>query len=137
MTELEQRIREQVDYCLKYKYFRSVIFISSVDKLKKVKDILMKYVDELPDDIMRRYFQLSKSEFQVDFILEHSNLKVVKCSDRQRGMKITGCIIDKDILDHEKYTLIYPKLTPRIIDIQNGIWEPSEKLQERVHEVEI
>ena len=57
MTELEKRIKEQINYCLEYKYFRSVVWISSEDKMGKVKDILVKHVDELPDDIMRRYFQ--------------------------------------------------------------------------------
>ena len=136
MTELEQRIKEQVDYCFEYKYFRSVIWISSEDKMENVKDILMRFVDEISDDYMLRAFP-SGNEFIVDFIENHSWLKIIKPSDYQRGIKMTGCIIDKDILDHEKYTLIYPKLTPRIIDMQNGVWEPSEKLQERVHEVEI
>lgn len=136
MTELEQRIKEQVDYCFEYKYFRSVIWISSEDKMENVKDILMRFVDEISDDYMLRAFP-SGNEFVVDFIEDHSLLKIIKPFDRQRGIKVTGCIIDKDILDHEKYTLIYPKLTPRIIDMQNGVWEPSEKLQERVHEVEI
>lgn len=136
MTELELRIKEQVDYCIEYKYFRSMIWISSEDKMEKVKDILMRFVNEIPDDYMLRSFP-SGNEFIVDFIENHSWLKIIKPSDYQRGIKMTGCIIDKDILDHEKYTLIYPKLIPRIIDMQNGIWEPSEKLQERVHEVEI
>ena len=136
MTELEQRIKEQVDYCFEYKYFRSVIWISSEDKMENVKDILMRFVDEISDDYMLRAFP-SGNEFVVDFIEDHSLLKIIKPFDRQRGIKVTGCIIDKDILDHEKYTLIYPKLTPRIIDMQNGVWEPSEKLQDRVHEVDI
>lgn len=137
MTELEQRIKEQIDYCLEYEYFRSVIWISPVGKMEKVKNILVKYVNELPDDIMRRCFQSNESEFQIDFVLKHSNLKVLKCSDKHRGIKCGGCLIDKDISDYDKGNLIYTKLIPRIIDIQNGIWEPSEKLQERVHEVEI
>lgn len=137
MTELEKRIKEQINYCLEYKYFRSVVWISSEDKMGKVKDILVKHVDELPDDIMRRYFQLSKNEFQVDFVLKHSNLKVIKCNERQRGIKTTGCIIDEDISDYEKSTLIYTKLVPRIISIQNGIFESSEEIKARVHEVKI
>ena len=129
MTELEKRIKEQINYCLEYKYFRSVVWISSEDKMGKV--------DELPDDIMRRYFQWSKNEFQVDFVLKHSNLKVIKCNERQRGIKTTGCIIDEDISDYEKSTLIYTKLVPRIISIQNGIFESSEEIKARVHEVKI
>ncbi len=136
MTELEQRIKEQVDYCFEYKYFRSVIWISSKDKMEKIKDILMRFVNEIPDDYMLRAFP-NGNEFIVDFIENHSWLKIIKPSDYQRGIKTTGCIIDEEISDIEKHTLIYPKLIPRIIDIQNGIWEPSEKLQERVHEVEI
>ena len=50
MTELEQRIKEQVDYCFEYKYFRIVIWISSEDKMENVKDILMRFVDEISDD---------------------------------------------------------------------------------------
>ena len=136
MTELEQRIREQVDYCLKYERFRSVIYLSSKEKLEKVKNILMKYIETLPDKYTLRadYFG---NEFTIDFINSHSSLKIVKRSDCRRGLRITGCLIDKDISEYIKRTLIYPKLIPAVIDMQNGIHESHEELWKKVHEVKI
>ena len=136
MTELEQRIREQVDYCLKYERFRSVIYLSSKEKLEKVKNILMEYIETLSDYYMSRAYY-SGNEFTVDFINSHSSLKIVKCSDCRRGLRITGCLIDKDISEYAKHTLIYPNLIPAVIDMQNGIRESYEDAWKKVYEVEI
>ena len=136
MTELEQRIREQVDYCLKYERFRSVIYLSSKEKLEKVKNILMKYIETLPDKYTLRA-DYSGNEFTIDFINSHSSLKIVKCSDCRRGPRITGCLIDKDISEYIRRTLIYPKLIPAVIDMQNRIHESHEELWKKVHEVKI
>ena len=136
MTELEQKIREQVDYCLEYERFRSVIYLSSKEKIGKVKNILMKYIETLPDYYMLRA-DYSGSEFTVDFINSHSSLKIAECSNHRRGIRITGCLIDKDISEYVRRTLIYPKLIPAVIDMQNGIREPYEESWKKVHEVKI
>lgn len=62
-------------------------------------------------------------------------MRVIVPSEQVRGRRHHGCVIDEDVSEYVKSTIIYPVITPRMIFTKDYIYEPWENTKRRIAEV--
>lgn len=136
MNQLEETLREQIDYCEKMDHFHSAVFCFDQEKKTIVEELLNKIVEDLPE---ASHLLLSRRDnTSVLFFSNSSILRVFNLSDLKtnRGYKCNGCIIDKDMQKDMKKALVYVRIMPRTF-IMDGEYdyETWDAVKERVKEV--
>ena len=136
MNQLEEALREQIDYCEKMDHFHSAVFCFAQEKKTIVEELLNKIVSNLPEE---SHLLLSRRDnTSVLFFSNSSILRVFNLSDLKtnRGYKCNGCIIDKDMQKDIKKALVYVRIMRRTF-IMDGEYdyETWDAVKERVKEV--
>ena len=138
MNQLEEALREQIDYCEKMDHFHSAVFCFAQEKKTIVEELLNKIVSNLPEE---SHLLLSRRDnTSVLFFSNSSILRVFNLSDLKtnRGYKCNGCIIDKDMQKDMKEALVYARIMPRTFTMNGEYnYESWEKVRPRIKEVEI
>ena len=96
MNQLEEALREQIDYCVKMEHFHSAVFCSTHEKKIIVEKSLDKILANIPKEshlLLSRHDNTSVLFFSNSSILRVFNLSDLKTN---RGYKCNGCIIDKE-----------------------------------------
>ena len=97
MNQLEEALREQIDYCVKMEHFHSADFCSTHEKKIIVEKSLDKILANIPKEshlLLSRHDNTSVLFFSNSSILRVFNLSDLKTN---RGNKCNGCIIDKEM----------------------------------------
>lgn len=136
MDNLRREIKKQVEFCLNFNGYKAGLFISDVSKIDKIKGIL-DGVNKIVGQMMY-VVKLKENELYVKF-WNDSNIKVFAPSDNCRRCKFNGCLIDEDIAQDVKDCIIYPMIVPRLIEVDDGIFEFEDRLEtnKRIVEVEM
>lgn len=56
MNQLEEALREQIDYCVKMEYFHSAVFCFDQEKKTIVEELLNKIIEDLPEESHLRIY---------------------------------------------------------------------------------
>lgn len=95
MNQLEEALREQIDYCVKMEYFHSAVFCFDQEKKTIVEELLNKIIEDLPEE---SHLLLSRRDnTSVLFFSNSSILRVFNLSDLKtnRGYKCQKLIYDE------------------------------------------
>ena len=137
MDKFRDELKKQILYCCSMNNFRATVYISSKNKIKYVRNVLNEIIDNvtyIKYENLRCVF--SQNENFITFS-NGSRLKVIVPTESSRGNKTNGCLIDIDILDNIKRTIIYPQLFPRLLSEEKYNFDSWNNVKERVVEVEI
>jgi hypothetical protein len=136
MNQLEEALREQIDYCVKMEHFHSAVFCSTREKKIIVEKLLDKILENIPKE---SHLLLSRRDNTSVLFFSNSNvLRVFNLSDLKtnRGYKCNGCIIDKEMPQELKEVLVYAKIIPRTFTMNGEYdYETWDAVKERVEEV--
>lgn len=136
MNQLEEALREQIDYCVKMEHFHSVVFCSTQEKKIIVEKSLDKILENIPKE--SHLFLSRRDNTSVLFFSNSSVLRVFNLSDLKtnRGYKCNGCIIDKEMPQELKEVLVYARIIPRTFTMNGEYdYETWDAVKERVEEV--
>lgn len=136
MNQLEEALREQIDYCVKMEHFHSAVFCSTREKKIIVEKLLDKILENIPKE---SHLLLSRRDNTSVLFFSNSNvLRVFNLSDLKtnRGYKCNGCIIDKEMPQELKEVLVYARIIPRTFTMNGEYdYETWDAVKERVEEV--
>lgn len=136
MNQLEEALREQIDYCVKMEHFHSAVFCSTQEKKIIVEKLLDKILENIPKE---SHLLLSRRDNTSVLFFSNSNvLRVFNLSDLKtnRGYKYNGCIIDKEMPQELKEVLVYARIIPRTFTMNGEYdYETWDAVKERVKEV--
>lgn len=136
MNQLEEALREQIDYCVKMEHFHSAVFCSTREKKIIVEKLLDKILENIPKE---SHLLLSRRDNTSVLFFSNSNvLRVFNLSDLKtnRGYKCNGCIIDKEMPQELKEVLVYAQIIPRTFTMNGEYdYETWDAVKERVEEV--
>jgi hypothetical protein len=136
MNQLEEALREQIDYCVKMEHFHSAVFCSTREKKIIVEKLLDKILENIPKE---SHLLLSRRDNTSVLFFSNSNvLRVFNLSDLKtnRGYKCNGCIIDKEMPQELKEVLVYARIIPRTFTMNGEYdYETWDAVKERVKEV--
>ena len=136
MNQLEEALREQIDYCVKMEHFHSAVFCSTREKKIIVEKLLDKILENIPKE---SHLLLSRRDNTSVLFFSNSNvLRVFNLSDLKtnRGYKCNGCIIDKEMPQELKEVLVYARIIPRTFTMNGEYdYETWDAVKERVNEV--
>lgn len=136
MNQLEEALREQIDYCVKMEHFHSAVFCSTREKKIIVEKLLDKILENIPKE---SHLLLSRRDNTSVLFFSNSNvLRVFNLSDLKtnRGYKCNGCIIDKEMPQELKEVLMYARIIPRTFTMNGEYdYETWDAVKERVEEV--
>lgn len=118
MNQLEEALREQIEYCINFNRYKAAIFVSDTLKIGKIKEILKK------ENEANLQLQIIKCRFtEREMFVEFSNgsyMKIFQPSENCKGYKFNGCIVDADIRQDVKDCIIHPIIMPRLIKFDDG-----------------
>ena len=137
MDKFRDELKKQILYCCSMNNFRATVYISSKNKIKYVRNVLNEIIDNVT---YMKYEKLRCVFSQYENFIIFSNgsrLKVIVPTESSKGNKTNGCLIDIDIFDNTKRTIIYPQLFPRTTSEKNDNFESWDEVKKRVVEVEI
>ena len=136
MNQLEEALREQINYCVKMEHFHSAVFCSTREKKIIVEKLLDKILENIPKE---SHLLLSRRDNTSVLFFSNSNvLRVFNLSDLKtnRGYKCNGCIIDKEMPQELKEVLVYARIIPRTFTMNGEYdYETWDAVKERVEEV--
>lgn len=136
MNQLEEALREQIDYCEKMDDFHSAVFCFAQEKKTIVEELLNKIVSNLSEE---SHLLLSRRDnTSVLFFSNSSILRVFNLSDLKtnRGYKCNGCIIGKEMPQELKEVLVYARIIPRTFTMDGEYnYETWDAVKERIKEV--
>ena len=136
MNQLEEALREQIDYCEKMDDFHSAVFCFAQEKKIIVEELLNKIVSNLSEE---SHLLLSRRDnTSVLFFSNSSILRVFNLSDLKtnRGYKCNGCIIGKEMPQELKEVLVYARIIPRTFTMDGEYsYETWDAVKERIKEV--
>ncbi len=136
MNQLEEALREQIDYCVKMEHFHSAVFCSTQEKKIIVEKSLDKILENIPKE--SHLFLSRRDNTSVLFFSNSSVLRIFNLSDLKtnRGYKCNGCIIDKEMPQELKEILVYARIIPRTFTMNGEYdYETWDAVKERVKEV--
>lgn len=114
--QLIKIIKKQIRLCLKYRYFRSLIFVSAAAK----KDIVFEYIKYFYKNswFIRRSITRIKNNSNEAFV-EFKNgsfIRVVLGRESARGIRANSIVIDSDITNQEIiHCVLRPTLMPLML----------------------
>lgn len=137
--QLIKIIKKQICFCLKYRHFRSLFFVSE----KKKKDVTFEYLQHFCKDswFVRRSIGLilhNSNECSVLF-KNGSIIRVVSATDNVKGHKANNIVLDSDIKDQKTINCIIrpvitnlwvkpPKLAMELLRIRPH-WKRFQKVE--------
>lgn len=135
MDNLRREIKKQIEYCINFDRYKAGIFVSDTSKISKTNEIL----GEINKTVGKLYVIKSrKNELFVEF-LNGSSIRVFVLSGNCRGCRFNGFLIDEDIAQDVKNCIIQPMIVPRLIEVDDGIFEFEDRSEtnKRIVEVEM
>lgn len=136
MNQLEEALREQIEYCDKMEHFHSAVFCFTQEKKTIVEELLNKIIEDLSE---KSHLLLSRRDnTSVLFFSNSSILRVFNLTDLKtnRGYKCNGCIIDKEMPQDMKNTLAYARTMPRTFTMDGEYnYETWDAVKERIKEI--
>lgn len=136
MNQLEEALREQIEYCEKMDHFHSAVFCFTQEKKTIVEELLNKIIEDLPEE--SHLFLSRRDNTSVLFFSNSSILRVFNLSDLKtnRVYKCNGCIIDKEMPQELKKVLVYVRIIPRTFTMDGEYsYETWDAVKERIKEV--
>lgn len=114
--QLIKIIKKQIRLCLRYRHFRSVIYVS----LHSKKNVVFEYIEFLCKSnwFIKRNITRIKNNSNETFIVfkNGSFIRVAPARESARGTKVNNIVIDSDITNQEIiHCVLRPTLTPLML----------------------